>query len=44
MTENDDVLTAPGVATVSVASRLAESAKRWPDATALIWAGHDGRQ
>lgn len=39
MTTNDDVLTGGGFATISVASLLADSARRWPDSTALIWAG-----
>jgi long-chain acyl-CoA synthetase len=39
---NDDVLTGPGLATLSVAAILAESAHRYPDKTAVIWAGNDG--
>ncbi|KQO65125.1 long-chain-fatty-acid--CoA ligase [Curtobacterium sp. Leaf261] len=39
---NDDVLTGPGLATLSVAAILAESAHRHPDKTAVIWAGNDG--
>jgi long-chain acyl-CoA synthetase len=39
---NDDVLTGPGNATLSAASILAESAWRWPQKTALIWAGGSG--
>lgn len=39
---NDDVLTGPGNATLSVASILAESAHRYPDKTAVIWAGQTG--
>ncbi|WP_375401611.1 AMP-binding protein [uncultured Amnibacterium sp.] len=42
MATNDDVLTAEGFATISVASLLADSARRWPDSTALIWAGGTG--
>ncbi|MFZ7087708.1 long-chain-fatty-acid--CoA ligase [Curtobacterium sp. RRHDQ10] len=39
---NDDVLTGPGLATLSVAAILAESAHRHPDKAAVIWAGNDG--
>ncbi len=39
---NDDVLTGPGNATLSVATILAESAHRYPDKTAVIWAGQTG--
>jgi long-chain acyl-CoA synthetase len=39
---DDDVLSGPGHATLSVASILAESARRHPDKTAVVWAGHDG--
>ena len=39
---NDDVLTGPGNATLSVASILADAAWRRPDKTALIWAGQTG--
>jgi long-chain acyl-CoA synthetase len=42
MTEHDDVLTGPGHATLSVAALLAESAKRYPDKPAVIWAGQTG--
>lgn len=42
MTANDDVLTTGGFATISVASLLADSARRLPDTTALIWAGGSG--
>jgi long-chain acyl-CoA synthetase len=41
---NDDVLTGPGHATLSVATILAESAHRYPDKTAVIWAGQTGPQ
>jgi long-chain acyl-CoA synthetase len=39
---NDDVLDGPGNATLSVATILAESAHRFPDKTAVIWAGQSG--
>jgi long-chain acyl-CoA synthetase len=39
---NDEVLTGPGNATISVAALLAESAKRYPDKPAVIWAGQTG--
>src|SRR4051794_31517883 len=39
---NDDVLDGPGNATLSVATILAESAHRYPDKTAVIWAGQSG--
>src|SRR4051812_14153282 len=42
MNENDDVLTGPGIATLSVATILADAAWRRPDKTALIWAGQAG--
>ncbi len=41
---NDDVLTGPGYGTLSVATILAESAHRFPDKTAVIWAGQTGPQ
>jgi len=41
---NDDVLDGPGNATISVATILAESAHRYPDKTAVIWAGQTGPQ
>jgi long-chain acyl-CoA synthetase len=41
---NDDVLDGPGTATLSVATILAESAHRYPDKTAVIWAGQTGPQ
>ncbi|WP_375389210.1 AMP-binding protein, partial [uncultured Amnibacterium sp.] len=41
---NDDVLNGPGNATLSVAAILAESAHRYPDKTAVIWAGQTGPQ
>jgi long-chain acyl-CoA synthetase len=41
---NDDVLDGPGNATISVAAILAESAHRYPDKTAVIWAGQSGPQ
>ena len=41
---NDDVLTGPGNATISVATILAESAHRYPDKTAVVWAGQSGPQ
>ncbi len=41
---DDDVLQGPGYATVSVAAILAESAHRYPDKTAVIWAGQTGPQ
>jgi long-chain acyl-CoA synthetase len=41
---DDDVLSGPGHATVSVAAILAESAHRYPDKTAVIWAGQTGPQ
>ena len=41
---NDDVLTGPGNATLSVATILAESAHRYRDKTAVIWAGQSGPQ
>jgi long-chain acyl-CoA synthetase len=39
---DDDVLTGPGNATISVAALLAESARRYPDKPAVIWAGQTG--
>ncbi|MDH2444929.1 long-chain fatty acid--CoA ligase [Amnibacterium sp. CER49] len=39
---NDDVLRSSGNATLSVASILADAAWRYPDATAVIWAGQTG--
>jgi long-chain acyl-CoA synthetase len=42
MSENDDVLSGSGNATLSTASILAESAWRYPDKTAVIWAGQTG--
>ncbi len=39
---HDDVLTGPGLATLSVAAILAESARRYPDKDAVIWAAHEG--
>jgi long-chain acyl-CoA synthetase len=41
---NDDVLDGRGNATISVATILAESAHRYPDKTAVIWAGQTGPQ
>ncbi|WP_375406240.1 long-chain fatty acid--CoA ligase [uncultured Amnibacterium sp.] len=41
---DDDVLTGPGHATISVAAILAESAHRYPDKTAVIWTGQTGPQ
>ena len=42
MTPNDDVLTGAGQATLSVASILADSAWRFPDKPAVIWADAPG--
>ena len=42
MSETDDVLTGSGNATLSTASILAETAWRYPQKTAVIWAGQSG--